>query len=509
MVNLSGVMSIASSGLSDINNQFGVVSQNIANASTPGYMTEVANQTSLTAGGMGSGVLVGATTVVGDAALQGQALLQNATVSGLQTTQSALATIDAVNGTPGQGTDLASLLGNLQNGFSTLATAPDNATQQAQVVADAATLATGINTLSAAYGTARQNAQNQVVGDINTLNTTLGTIGQLSDQIIAAQAQGQSTADLQNQRNTALQSLSGLIDVKVLNQQNGDVLLVTGGGLSLPIHGQPNPFSTAPATLGAGAYAPGGGIPPIMLGGSDVTAQLTGGQLGATLKLRDQTLPTYQGELDEFSQNLAGRFDAQGLRLFSDPSGNVPAGGGSPVQAGYVGFASAIQVNPAVSANPALVRDGTEAIAGSATGASAFTPNPPGGPAGFTTMITRVLNFALGAQVQPGVPQPASNTTGLGPNGTLNAPYGPQSTLGGTAAALVGAESQDSANATSALSTEQGVQASLQNSLTSKTGVNMDAQMSQLVQLQNSYGANARVIAAVQAVWTQLLTVVQ
>ena len=60
--------------------------------------------------------------------------------------------------------------------------------------------------------------------------------------------------------------------------------------------------------------------------------QLTGGQLGANITLRDTTLPTYQAELDEFSQNLASRFSAQGLTLFSDPTGNVPAGGGMPVQ---------------------------------------------------------------------------------------------------------------------------------------------------------------------------------
>ncbi len=39
-----------------------------------------------------------------------------------------------------------------------------------------------------------------------------------------------------------------------------------------------------------------------------MTTQLTGGQLGANLTLRDTTLPTYQAELDEFSQNLASRF---------------------------------------------------------------------------------------------------------------------------------------------------------------------------------------------------------
>ena len=80
---------------------------------------------------------------------------------------------------------------------------------------------------------------------------------------------------------------------------------------------------------------------------------------------------------------------------------------------------SVIQVNPAVQADPSLVRDGTDTIAGSPTGAAPFTPNPPGGPAGFSTLIDNVLTYTLGADVQDGVTQPASNTTGLGAAGTL------------------------------------------------------------------------------------------
>jgi flagellar hook-associated protein 1 FlgK len=248
-----------------------------------------------------------------------------------------------------------------------------------------------------------------------------------------------------------------------------------------------------------------------MLGGVDVTSQLQGGQIGTNIALRDSTLPTFQGELDEFSQNLASRFSAQGLTLFTDPAGAVPAGGGVPVQTGYVGFAATIQVNPAVLATPSLVRDGTTAIAGSATGASAFTPNPAGGPAGFATMIQRVLDNALGSAAQdgpPSVPQPASNTTGLGASGTLSAPYTAPATLAGIASTMVAAQSQASATVTSQLGTEQGVQTTLSTQLSSADGVNMDTEMSVMIQLQNAYGANAKVISAVQSMFTQLLNAV-
>ncbi|WP_339548845.1 FlgK family flagellar hook-associated protein, partial [Pseudomonas sp. RA_35y_Pfl2_P32] len=145
---------------------------------------------------------------------------------------------------------------------------------------------------------------------------------------------------------------------------NGDVQVFTSSGVQLPTRGG-TALSIATANAGSGAYYPGGGLPGIMLDGQDVTAGMSGGQIGANITLRDQTIPTYQAEIDQFSQTLASRFDAQGLTLFSDPQGNVPQGGGTPAQSGYVGFASAITVNPAIVANPALVRDGTHAVAGS------------------------------------------------------------------------------------------------------------------------------------------------
>jgi flagellar hook-associated protein 1 len=504
---LSAALSIAGSGLANVNAQLALVSQNVANASTPSYSVESLSQQDLTASGLGMGVVTGPATISVNAELQGDLLGQNATVSGLQTTQSALSAIDAVNGTPGQGSDLASLLGDLEDQFSTLLNDPDNAAQQTQVVTSAATLAQGINTLSNTYTAQRQTAENNIVSEVNTINQTLGTIGSLSNQIVAAQAAGQSTADLENQRNAQVASLSQLISINTLVQPNGNMLIITSSGTELPTDGS-DPLSTSGATIEPGDYYPGGGIPAITLDGVDVTDQLQGGSLGANITLRDSTLPTYQAELDEFSQNLASQFAAQGLTLFTDASGNVPSGGGAPVQSGYVGFASEIQVNPAVQSDPSLVTDGTTAIAGSPTGASAFTPNPSNGPAGFTTLITRVLDYTFGADVQAGVPQPASNTTGLGPAGNLNAPYQSQPTLAATAEALEGVESSDSATATSQLDTAQTLQTTLQSTLSNQTGVNMDTEMSNMIALQNAYGANARVMSTVQAMFSDLLDTV-
>ncbi len=491
-MSLVGALSIANGSLANVNRQFSVVSQNIANANTPGYVAEKASQQSLTADGVGLGVHSGPTIRTIDTALQGRVQQQNATVTDLETQSSALAAIDAVQGTPGDGSDLASLLGNLQNQFSTLLNSPDSQPQQSQVVSAADTLARGINALADSYAKQRQAAQNDLVSAISTVNSTLQTIGHLSNRIVALQAGRQSTADLENQRDAAVQSLSQLVQVKTLVQPSGDMLVTTTGGVALPTRAGDSPLQVSAAAVPPGTYYPGGGAPAVMMGSADITRQLTGGRLGADLTLRDSTLPTFQAELDEFAQNLAGRFDAQGLTLFTDPTGSMPTASVTPpVQGPYVGFANTIQVNPSVAASPSLVRDGTAAA--------------PTGLAGATGVVQDVLDYTFGTEQSAGVPQPAFNTTGLGPSGTLRAPYAAPGTLSDLASTMVSAQAQISANVTDQLNTEKTLQTALAGKLAAGSAVNMDTEMSTMLQLQNSYAVSARVISSVQTMWSQLL----
>ena len=503
---LDAALGIASFGLANISAGLSTVSQNVANAATPQYAVETATQQSLSAGGQGFGVASGVVVRATDPALQAQVAGQTAQDSAWQTTSAALSALQPVLGTVAGGNDLGSQLTALQSAFSTLLADPGDATQQGTVVSDAASLASGINTVSQSYGQARQSAQDGLVSDVASLNKALGTIGTLGQQIVNLKALGKSTADLENQRAQAQAAVSQLVDARFIDQPNGAVTVLTVGGVQLPTD-TPDPVSIQPATAGATATYPGGGLPGIMVGGADVTGQMGGGSIGAGLILRDTTLPTYQAGLDEFAHALGTRFADQGLTLFTDASGAVPVGTGPATQDGYVGFSGTIQVNPAVTANPALVRDGTQAVVGSPTGASAFAPNPTG-LAGFDTLITRIVTYALGGQVQAGVPQVPIPTAGLGQAGTLSAGFGAQATLGDYARALIAAQSADSARATAQATDARGVLTSLQAKLSAETGVSMDTELGHMVTLQDAYGANAKIISAVQSMFTETLAMV-
>jgi flagellar hook-associated protein 1 FlgK len=498
-VSLGSAINISAQSLENISADFALISQNVANASTNGYSREVAPYVSLDAGGQGIGAKLAPSALASNPALQMQLYRQNASASAAAATNTALAALQPVLGSVGQGNDLGSLLANLQSGFSALLNDPASQTQQLAVVNGAQSVAQKINALSAAYGQARQSAQDALVSNVAQLNTALAKVGALSNQIIALKGQGAGTADLENQRNQALTTISGLVDAHFVEQPDGGMQVFTAGGAQLPTLGG-TPLSISAATTGPTVFYPGGGLPGIVMNNADITGALTGGGIGANLALRDQTLPTYQGELDEFSQTLTTRFAAQGLTLFSDPQGNVPAGGGAPTQSTYLGYSALITVNSIVAATPSDVRDGT-------AGTSGFTPNP-NNLAGYTDQIDRVLNFALGADVQANVAQPSPAITGLGAAGTLAAPFAAPATLADFATDITASQSADSATASSAASDAAGVQTSLSSSLHSQTGVDVDSQLAQMVQLQNAYGANGKILSTIESMFTALLNAI-
>lgn len=500
---------IAAGGLTNTHRQLALLAHNVSNASTPGYVREVATQTAMTADGTGIGVRFGPAVRDIDLALQHDLWSQSAIVAELEIKKTALFAIDALSGTPGSGEDLSAQLGAIRDAFTHLEENPADQSIQRSVVDAAVNTTTTIHRIAETYQQLRQLANNAIHDDIGSLNDSLKIVGNLSNEIILLKSSGESTADLENLRDSVIRKVSELIQIKVLNQPDGDLQLLSTTGLLLATHAGDPPFNLLDSNIQAGAWYPGGGVPGIMLGGTDVTRQFGIGKIAGNLALRDSILPTFQAALDELSKTLTERFDAQGLTLFTDPSGNVPATGGVPIQSGYIGYSLTIQVSSSVLANSALVRDGTHAVVGSPTGPASFIPNPVGGPSGFTNMIRRVAENVFGQHVQPGVLHTPVNLSGLGADGLLHILSATPETLTDFAISLIATQSSQAASFSDKLESDGAIQSALQARFDQRTGVDVDSEMANMVQLQNTYAANARVIAAVQGMWDQLLGVIR
>jgi flagellar hook-associated protein 1 len=421
-MSLDLALNVARSGLAAVQRGLAQNAQNISNAETAGYTRKAVAQESLVAGGQPMGLRTAEARREVDAALVARLDASRAAAAGAAAREDLLSGVEAAHGTGEGGDGLTDALAGLRSGLLALRGAPADTGKQMAAVEGARGVAEGLNRLSDAIGAARQRAQDGIVEEVAAVNATLREIAGLTLKIKSG-GDG-ALASLEDQRDLAVARLSESLEVRAVRQPGGDLLLVARGGVVLPLDPDRDVLATTGASVAPGSSFAAGTLPGVTLNGIDVTGQLGGGRLGEYVALRDSTLPRYQAEADVLASTLAGRLDAQGLRLFTDAQG----GGVSDPTASYagssqVGFAGRIRLDPAVEANPALLRDGTHAVAGSAGGPTAFTPNPAGGPAGFTTLIDRVLDFGLGTRASAGAPWPAIRTGGLGPDGTRQSPF--------------------------------------------------------------------------------------
>lgn len=469
---LASITSNAGTGLAAVQAQIGVLSDNIANAGVAGYSDKQLNLSAFDVGGLTDGVRQGQISRSVDASLQASVWSSASKVGALTVRSQMLTAVNDTQGTPGDGTSLSDSLTALQSSLTLLQSQPSSPAQQSAVVAAAATLANSINGTADAIAGQRNSVQNQIVSSVDTLNDALATVQSTTNAIITATTADQSTATLEDQRDTALQTISGLLDVHYDKQANGGIAILGQNGLSIPLSSR---FSTQSATLTpSAAYAPGSdAVPPILLQSSvagsapvDVTTKLSGGTLGELVQLRDTTLPAYTASLDNFSAKLANNLSSQGLQLYTDGSTTQPL-------SAYAGLSSAIEVNPAVTAAPSLVRDGTPG--------SPYPVNPPGGPASYSDLIDRVVGASFAAS-------------------------GGSTSLGADAQSFVSQQSAATSRAANDLTTATAYQTTLSSKFSDGSAVNVDSELGLMVSLQNSYQANARVLQTTETLFNALVT---
>ncbi|WP_149536006.1 flagellar hook-associated protein FlgK [Siccirubricoccus phaeus] len=507
-MSLDLALSIARSGLAAVQRQLSVASQNVANADTAGYTKKSIAQAAMTVTDMPAGVRTADQQRSVDTALVNRMQSAGAAAAAATVRETLLTGVEQAHGATGSGDSLAEAVSGLQSAFIALRATPADAGEQRSVLDAAATLANRLNGISSAIGTARQQAQDGLVAEVDSANAALKEIAALTLQLRSGTAR--DAAALEDRRDQALARLSESLDVTVLRKSDGDITIVARGGIVLPLDPKHDVLSIGEATVAPEFYyGSGGTLPGVMLNGIDITGQMKGGRIGEYLNLRDDTLPRFQAETDLMAATLAERFAAQGLTLFTDADGSVPATGTAYAAGSQLGFAGRIRVNPAITATPSLLRDGTNGISGSPFGASDFAPNPSDGPASFTTLLDRVLDFSFTGNAAAGVTWPGIAGTGLGPDGSLASPFAAPASVTAYADRVTTEQTSERALATAARESATTLQDSLRARFDAQSGVDVDAEMSGLVQLQNSFAANARVVSTLQSMWDSLLGAVR
>ncbi len=497
-------ISSALSGLRVVQKSIDTVSQNVANAMTPGYTRKDAPQEAVVLGGSGAGVRSGQLQRTVDLALQRRVMGQESSLAGLNTKESYLSLIEQLQGRPEDSTSLASSFSQLQSSFEKLSSNPDSQPYQSEAITNANSLAAQLNDISRQTLTLRNQTQTDIASNLKEVNANLKKIADLNDTIVAQSQMGRSTADLEDLRDQSLQNLSQYMEISYVTGPDNRMAVSTKNGQTL-VAQSAKQFTFSPDRLtDQSFYGPQGHVSGIIdQNGDDVTAQFSGGQIGALIDLRDNILPQYQAQMDQFASQMARRFQAQGLTLFTAQDGTIPP----DTPKDTVGFAAQIQVNVKAQ-DPSYIRFGDSPPVMPGTGGDADTQLPIS-----NELITRVLDFTFGKYSNVSqMAQPSFRTTGLGPGGyTANLSSGlpAQATLGDYIQNLVAVQGQSRAQVTGEIQNTEALKVSLESKLSDSSGVNVDTELAKLTILQKSYGASAQVIRVSQQLLDEVMSIVR
>jgi flagellar hook-associated protein 1 FlgK len=304
-MSLSSALALAASSLTNTQYQIATVSANIANASTAGATQETYTPTAEDT--LGAALSGGTVTRLTNAYLS-STVNQSAGANGAASVISSyLSDYDDALGSTSDGADISSLLSSLQSVLTTLESSPSSASDQTAVVAAASSVATGITTLSSSIQSLRTQASDDIGTTIDSINTDLQSLQTLNSAIVQGAAAGDNVASLEDQRDTTLTGLSSLIGVQYYTTSDNQLVVYDDGGDQLLGATAATLSYSTTGTLGSSStYSESGtsGISGIMLNGTDITDNVSGGTLGGLIQLRDTTLPAQQDQLDQIASSL-------------------------------------------------------------------------------------------------------------------------------------------------------------------------------------------------------------
>ena len=495
-MSLSAAFNIINSAFLSNAAQSAVISSNISNAGTPGYSREVANVLTNSYGGSD---VASVTREANSALLEqvnastSQAASEQALANGLAKlaqTVSDSATSSSASGSTENGNSPSAMLANLQDALTTYEDSPSDASAGQAVVTAASNLAASLNSGSAAVQQVREQADSDMASSVSTINSLLDQFSQVDATIVSGLATGANVSAAEDTRDTLLTQLSQQIGISTTTSANGSTSIYTDSGVTL-FQDTPRTVSFTPtATLVAGASGNAVTVDGVPITGPSAPMAIQSGALAGLANLRDTVAPQYQAQLDQIAGGLINAFGEsdQSTTTTGLPSlpglFTTPGASGLPTAADTTGLAASIEVNPAVDPSQggdvSLLQDG--GVNGSnyvynATGAAGYT----GRIQGMIAAITATQSFDPSA--------------GLGSSDGL-ADYANASV------SWLQAQNQQASNQ---VDYQNSVVSQATAALSNATGVSLDTEMTNMLNIENSYTTTAKLLTTVDDMFTALL----
>jgi flagellar hook-associated protein 1 FlgK len=315
-MSLGSALAIAMSGLRANQAALSIVSSNIANAQTPGYVTQSVNQIETATGDTGASVSVTGVNRQLNQFIQTQ--LRSETSGGAYADQmaSVLTQLQSVYGTPGDAGTLETAFSNFTTTLQSLSTTSGSSSAQIAAVTAAQALAQQLNATTQGIQTLRSNAEQDINISVGQANAAMNQIAQINTQLQGMSSTDPTAATLMDQRDKAIDQLSQLMDIRVSTTNNNQATVYTTNGVEL-VGAQASQLSfNSQGTLNANsqwnsnpAKSSTGTISIKFANGAVIdmigTNSISSGQIAADVTLRDKTLVQAQAQVDQLAASMA------------------------------------------------------------------------------------------------------------------------------------------------------------------------------------------------------------
>jgi flagellar hook-associated protein 1 len=279
-------------------------SNNVANASTPGYSrqrTELSERPTEQLGGdfVGTGVAAGLNRRITDDLMLEQARNASTGSKRADTLADLANTLDNLLGSDSTG--LNATLQSFTNALQGVANDPSSLSARQSLLSQAGSTVARFQGLDQRMSTIGDEIRSRVSADADEISALGASIAQLNAQVLASGAN--PPPDLLDKRDQLLEDLSGLVQVSVSNQSDGTIGVFIGSGQAL--------------VLGTTAWklaVTNGNLDPsqpqlVLRSGSGpdiaITQYLTGGELGGVLDFNREMLAPARAEVGRVAIGLA------------------------------------------------------------------------------------------------------------------------------------------------------------------------------------------------------------
>ncbi len=232
-MSITQVMQSAVSALNTQARAIDITSSNIANVNTEGYARRQVQFDPLVIDGKTAGVELGQALQVIDRFLQTELIGVSAATGFYQAQADLHSRLQDFLGRPDLDMNLSARLNEVFAAFSQLAVEPDELARRFQTLEGLMTLATEINRLSERLHYLRAEAETRISSNITRINSALARIHELNPQIANLNHIDGDASALVDQRQRALNELSELIDLHVIEKSDGQIDIFTRSGLTL------------------------------------------------------------------------------------------------------------------------------------------------------------------------------------------------------------------------------------------------------------------------------------